>query len=432
MASRIAAAGLSGSECASKASLFASALAALGAREREARLWWVPGRIEFLGKHTDYCGGPSLVCAIERGFAVASCARADPTLRIIDACSGESADGTLDEGLTPPRSHWSNYPFTVARRMVRNFRGALRGVDLAFASDLPKAAGLSSSSGLIVATFLALSQANELARHDEYVRAIGSLEDLAGYLGSVENGSDFRGLAGDLGVGTQGGSQDHTAILCASPGALAQYRFLPVHLERRIALPNDHVFVVAASGVTAAKTGSALELYNRASHRATEAFAALRAATGSSAPSLAVLLSELPNGIDDATRALRGHPDLLLRVAQLHSETRLVRAAGDALAIGDLVVLGAVVDASQSTAERLLGNHVVETIALARSARELGAVAASAFGAGFGGSVYALVETGGGEEFRQRWVEAYSAAFPNRRSDATFFVTRAGPPATSL
>jgi galactokinase len=81
---------------------------------------------------------------------------------------------------------------------------------------------------------------------------------------------------------------------------------------------------------------------------------------------------------------------------------------------------------------RLLGNQVPETIALAQSARELGAVAASAFGAGFGGSVYALVDTAGAEEFRHRWVKAYSAAFPNRGTDATFFVTRAEPPATSL
>ena len=425
-------AGLSGRECALKASLFAHAQTALGPRGRDARLWWVPGRIEFLGKHADYCGGPSLVCAIERGFAIAARERIDRTLQIIDACSGERAAGSLDEELTSPRAHWSNYPFTVARRLTRNFRSSLRGVDLAFASDLPPAAGLSSSSALVVATFLALSQANELERDDEYRDAIGSPEDLAGYLGAVENGSDFRGLAGDRGVGTQGGSQDHTAILCASPGALAQYRFVPVHLERRISLPNDHAFVVAVSGVTAAKTGSALDLYNRASRRAAEAFAALRAATGSGAPSLAVLLSELPNGLDDATRALRGHPDLLLRVAQLHSEARLVRAAGDALAIRDLEVLGAVVDESQSTAERLLGNQVPETIALAGSARELGASAASAFGAGFGGSVYALVEAGGAEEFRARWVEAYSAAFPNRRPDASFFITHAGPPATSL
>ena len=29
---------------------------------------FIPGRIEVLGKHTDYCGGSSIVCEIERGF----------------------------------------------------------------------------------------------------------------------------------------------------------------------------------------------------------------------------------------------------------------------------------------------------------------------------------------------------------------------------
>ena len=31
---------------------------------------FIPGRIEVLGKHTDYCGGSSIVCAIDRGFHV--------------------------------------------------------------------------------------------------------------------------------------------------------------------------------------------------------------------------------------------------------------------------------------------------------------------------------------------------------------------------
>jgi len=430
--SRLAALPLSAEEAESKAALFERARSALGSSAREARLWWVPGRIEFLGKHTDYCGGPSLICAIGRGFAVAANSRVDGVIRVTDASSGERIDGELDCELAPPRRHWSNYPLTVARRVARNFPGPLRGAEIAFASDLPQAAGLSSSSALIIATFLALSEANNLADRREYRDAIGSVEDLAGYLGAVENGSDFRNLAGDQGVGTEGGSQDHTAMLCARRGALAQYRFAPVHLERSVPLPNDHAYVVAASGVSAAKTGNALELYNRASRFAAEALTTLRAATGSSAPTLAALLAELPNGMDDVGRALRGRAELLLRVAHLHSEARLVRAAGDALGIGDLVALGAMVDASQSTAERLLGNQVPETIALARSARELGAVAASAFGAGFGGSVYALVETGGAEDFRHRWVKAYAAAFPNRCANATFFVTRAGPPATSL
>ena len=33
-----------------------------------SRAFFVPGRIECLGKHTDYAGGRSLICAVELGF----------------------------------------------------------------------------------------------------------------------------------------------------------------------------------------------------------------------------------------------------------------------------------------------------------------------------------------------------------------------------
>src|SRR5205823_158961 len=184
------------------------------------------------------------------------------------------------------------------RRIARNFSGALHGVDLAFASDLPPAAGLSSSSALIVATFLALGEVNDLPARAEYRSAIRDTEDLAGYLGAVENGSDFRGLTGDSGVGTQGGSEDHTAILCARARALVQYAYVPIRLERAVPLPNDHVFVIAASGVAAAKAGSARDQYNRASATAAAALDIWRVATGSAAPTLAAALAESPDGIE--------------------------------------------------------------------------------------------------------------------------------------
>ena len=406
------------------------ALAALGPRASAARTWWVPGRLEFLGKHTDYAGGPSLICAIERGFAVAAIPRDDRRVRIQDAFSGESAETELDASLTPPRAHWSNYPFTVARRVARNFPGARSGVDLAFASDLPPAAGLSSSSAFIVATFLALADANELEARSEYRGAIRNTEDLAAYLGAVENGDGFRSLAGDHGVGTQGGSQDHTAILCSRLGSLVQYAFAPTQFECEVPLPNDHAIVIAASGVVAEKTGNALELYNRASARARAALAVWQEATGSTAATLGAALAESLSTLDRFRAVLERQPELLARVEQFHLEATIVRAAGDALARGHLGVLGVLVDRSQANAERLLGNQVPETIALAHSARELGATAASAFGAGFGGSVYALVRDP--EEFRERWAGRHNKEFAGRAAAATFFVTRAGQPARQL
>ena len=122
--------------------LFERARAALAAHGSDVSTWWVPGRLEFLGKHTDYCGGPSLLCAVELGLAVASALRSDARVRVVDAVSGERAEAELSDNIDVRQGHWSSYPFTVCRRVARNFPKARRGIDLAFASTLPPAAGL--------------------------------------------------------------------------------------------------------------------------------------------------------------------------------------------------------------------------------------------------------------------------------------------------
>ena len=440
---RLALAGISDPEVERKSRLFARASAALG-RRHSLRLW-VPGRIEFLGKHTDYAGGRSLICTVERGFAVVASTRDDRLVRLTDAVSGEQAELELDPALAPADGTWANYAITVVRRIARNFPGPLRGADIAFASDLPPAAGLSSSSALVVATFLTLSDLNALAAHEEYRRAITNADDLAGYLGAVEGGAPFRELEGDRGVGTFSGSQDHTAILCARAGALVQYAFAPVHFERAVPLPYDHVFVIGASGVLAEKTGAALELYNRQARRVYGLLDRWRAATGRSDMTLGAVLASSADALDRLRAIVRDSTvradaddgfdasDLMTRLDQFAAESRdIIPAAGNALERGDLRALGDLVDRSQRGAEQLLGNQVPETFHLARSARSLGAVAASAFGAGFGGSVWALVRRADVERFERCWRESYEARFPGHAARATFFVTTAGPAAMRL
>lgn len=440
---RLALAGISDAEVGRKSRMFARASTSL-ARRPTLRLW-VPGRIEFLGKHTDYAGGRSLVCAVERGFAVVASPRDDRLVRLTDAASGDRVETELSQTLAPADGTWANYVITVVRRIARNFPGPLRGADIAFVSDLPPAAGLSSSSALVVATFLTLSDLNALAAHEEYRRAISSGDDLAGYLGAVEGGAPYRTLGGDRGVGTFSGSQDHTAILCSRAGALVQYAFAPVHFERTVPLPHDHVFVIGASGVLAEKTGAALELYNRQARRVYALLDRWRAATGRNDPTLAAALASS----DDALERLRGIvrdpavrsvgndgfevSDLITRLDQFAAEANeIIPTAGDALERGDLATLGALVDRSQRGAEHLLGNQVPETFHLARSARSLGAAAASAFGAGFGGSVWALVRRDDVERFERCWRESYATRFPEHTDRATFFVTTAGPAAMRL
>ena len=423
-----------------KAALFVEVDRQLAAMTASEPLrWFVPGRIEVLGKHTDYAGGRSLLCAVERGFSVAAAPRADAVVRVIDVAKERHGEFAIAPDAGIPASGWTVYPAVVARRIARDFPGAARGADIVLASDLPSASGMSSSSALVVAIFAALSEVNRLPERVEYSGSIGSVEDLAGYLGCVENGQAFGALEGGSGVGTFGGSEDHTAILASEAGRLKQYAFCPVRLERTAILPADCCFVVAVSGVVADKIGAARDRYNRASLAARSIVAAWRTASGSDAATLAAALDASPDARDriraalEATVAdaeLRGLVDRLEQF-WLESEV-IVPQAVDALVRRDFARLGDLVDQSQAAAETRLGNQVPETIALTRQARALGAIAASAFGAGFGGSVWALVPTSDAAVFAERWRDRYSRT-PRRADRAPeFFVTAAGPPLVRL
>jgi len=318
----------------------------------EPLAFWVPGRIEVLGKHTDYGGGRSLLCAVERGICVVATARNDAAtdarsqlaVRVLDANSGEAAEFELSADVETRPGHWSNYPTTVARRIAANFSGTMRGADIVFASDLPHAAGVSSSSALVVACFLALSAVNDLPARPEYRDNIFTKEDLAGYLGCVENGLDFKSLHGHVGVGTFGGSEDQTAILCAIPNSLVQYSFCPVTFERTIAIPDGYSFVIGASGVLAEKTRAALQLYNGVSRRLSTALEIWNRASGRSASSMSEAISSAPDAaarirdaLGAATDADYAPESLLQRFDQFYVESNeLIPNAGDALASGDL------------------------------------------------------------------------------------------------
>jgi galactokinase len=119
---------------------------------------------------------------------------------------------------------------------------------------------------------------------------------------------------------------------------------------------------------------------------------------------------------------------LVNRVDQFMLESfELVPAVAAALATGALHELGPLSARSQEAAENWLGNQIPETTALVRQARELGAVAASAFGAGFGGSVWALVALSEATGFAQTWAARYTAEHPAAALRGAFFASPAGP-----
>jgi galactokinase len=330
---------------------------------------------------------------------------------------------------------WRHYAEVVVRRLARNFPDADIGADIVIASDLPRASGMSSSSAMVVGLAAVLIRAGEIEARREWQANIGSRLDAAGYYACIENGRTFGTLEGDSGVGTHGGSEDHAAILTGTPGHLSAFAFVPMRQLAQVEVPSQWRFVLSPCGVRSAKTGAAQVPYNRLS-RATEVLLDLWNRAEAPAASLGSALGCMQSGDGaahrtiDAVERLRElvrqsnipdwpSPALENRLDHFVREDARVPVALDACRDADAAAIGEASAASQTDAETLLGNQVPATSALARSARQLGAFAACSFGAGFGGSVWALVECGAAPEFARRWHPEAFVAIP-------------GPPLTEL
>jgi galactokinase len=419
---RLAAAGVSGPALTDATRLLTLSSAALGRAPEFA--WWVPGRIEVLGKHTDYAGGRVLNCATDLGLVV--CAARNEVQRLRVVSGKERIDLPLSAAATA-QGGWGTYVATVARRLARHFPPLALGADISIAANLPPAAGMSSSSAFIIALHHALVAVNQLESRADYRAAIQTPEDLVQYLGCHENGAAFRHLGGDAGVGTAGGSQDHAAVMCSQSGRLSDWSFNPLARLEAVAWPQRLGLHVLVSGVAAEKAAAAQGHFNRVSARARAATAAWNRASGRSDPHLGAALAA---GSAQELLAAMPDDDLRRRAGQFIAESQdIVPGAVAALGRNDLAAFAALVARSQRLAESGLENQVAETVDLVALAIDQGATAASAFGAGFGGAVWAAFSDDQGPP---AWLAAYRNRHPALASAASLHLIHPGPGCTAL
>jgi len=197
--------------------------------------------------------------------------------------------------------------------------------------------------------------------------------------------------------------------------------------------------VIAVSGVRSRKSGPQREAYNRLSLAVRTILERWRQASGSAAITLAAAAAE-PEAPEAILQLLAEHDEpgfpagfLAGRFRQFMTEsTEVIPEASRALESRDLSRFGELVDRSQRAAEEGLGNQVPETVHLARRARALGARAASAFGAGFGGSVWAMVDAAAADRFGKEWIGEYRRAFPGAARRADCFRTEPAPAARRI
>lgn len=312
-----------------------------------------PGRVNLIGEHLDYNGGPVLPIAVDRRTVVAAApARGFTFLSELD---GERVGRALDEG---PRGHWSDYLLGVVRELHR-LGAAPRGARVAVASEVPAGGGLSSSAALTVAATHALARLAGIRLR---------LSQVVGVAHRAEH--DF--------VGVRCGTMDQTVVARARAGTALSYDSGTGLFTQ---VPFDASVRLVDTGVRHRLVGTG---YNDRRIECERALRRLRH-RWPGLPSLAALASSQL----DAALALLDAP-LARRVRHVVTETARVGAAERALRGRRLGEMGRLLfDAHRSMAADFEAS-CAEADLLVTAAEEAGAWGARLTGAGWGGMVLVL------------------------------------------
>lgn len=111
--------------------------------------WWAPGRVNIIGEHTDYNGGYVLPITLPTGTVAVARRRDDDLVRL--ASEGKRVEVRLGEVSREAGLGWASYAAGVGWAARRDGLD-VPGLDIAFAADVPRGAGLSSSASLSCAT----------------------------------------------------------------------------------------------------------------------------------------------------------------------------------------------------------------------------------------------------------------------------------------
>lgn len=123
----------------------------------EPRAFFAPGRVNFIGEHTDYNDGFVLPMALDLGITVLAASRKDRKLHVTSRQGNSAVELEIDLDAPGPgrTGAWSDYIEGIAQSLL-TAGNMIHGAELLLASDLPPGAGLSSSAALEIAVGFAL------------------------------------------------------------------------------------------------------------------------------------------------------------------------------------------------------------------------------------------------------------------------------------
>jgi len=312
-----------------------------------------PGRVNLIGEHTDYNGGPVLPVAVAARTTVAI-GPAEPG--VLEAISTRDRSAVRIDLREDRPAGWTAYLVGVMRAL-----GGDGGARVAVASDVPPGAGLASSAALTVAAAKA-----------------ASLLDNARLTGRQLASVAFRAEHDHVGVHC--GIMDHMSAALARPGRALLLECASLATSY---IPLRGRFLLVDTGVRRDLAAGAL---NRRRAECEAAVARLKLEL----PELLWLASWPAGWLPRLKRAL---PEpLRSRALHVVGETARTRFGAQLLARGRLKRFGELLFESHESCRRLYDCSTPELDLVVAAARRAGALGARLTGAGWGGSVLMLVD----------------------------------------
>jgi galactokinase len=395
-------------------------------------LFRAPGRVNVIGEHTDYNHGFVLPAALDKDVLLLARPRADRQVRLANVeAEFPAAEFTLSREIAPAaKGHWSNYVRGAAQMVMREAPTPPPGLDVLVAgaapAGVPRGAGLSSSSALVVAAAVAL--AHFAGWRPERAHLAHLCADAEWY------------------VGTRGGMMDHFAALLSrrDHALFLDCRPQPggAYITRHIPFPASHRLIVVDSGV---HHNNVRGEYNRRVAACRAGLALLRQLAPASTHLRDVqetpwseLEPHLPAATSPAELAGRGidlgelpgvGPEDPMRVLaccrHVWHENARVLATLAALDRGDIAAVGRLLLEAHASARDDYAISTPELDFLIDTATALdGVVGARLTGAGWGGCVVILVAKEAVDAAGQRVAAAYAERFGYRPG---LFICQAGP-----
>lgn len=341
-----------------------------------------PGRIEFVGNHTDYNGGFVMGVAINKNIAVAVSKRSDKKICFANATSGEVVTINLADIKPQHRNlNWVNYPLGVFKFLIEAGLKAEVGFDFTDASNLPKGAGVSSSAAIEMAACYALAKLYDFPISKKDAVIIGRKSE-----------NHFVGMPCgilDQGVSCFGKKNSVVFIDCKTE----EFDTYPLS-------PNCKFYLFNSTKKHALVDG----LYAIRHSECQEATKILSGDTGK-------LLREFT--MQDLNAKKDAMSDVVYKRARhVIEENERVLLAKESMRVGDMASLGKILFASHESSRTLFENSCEELDELVDLLKlQKNVYGARLSGGGFGGAVMALVSNDFTDAEAQEVAEKYEQKF---------------------